>query len=209
MTADPKRITDLDASVQLAGTDLLPVTVNPATAPNTVKTTLTNLIASLFTAKGQIRVATANGASANLAVGTDGQILKSASGETEGVDWVDNTFGVDVVIGNVIGAVISTGVKLYVEMPYAGTITSVRILADTSGSAVVDIWKDTYANYPPTDADSITSATPLTLVGATKNENTNLTNWTKTFSAGDILAFNVDSCATIKQLTISIRGTKT
>lgn len=122
--------------------------------------------------------------------------------------WDLRQFSINMVIGNGL-AVITSGSCGYIEVAFAGLITSVELLADTSGSCVIDIWKDTYANYPPTDADSITSATPPSLVGAAKSTNSTLTNWTKTIAAGDILGFNVDSCNTIKQVTLCIRGTKT
>jgi len=36
-----------------------------------------------------------------------------------------------------------------------------------------------------------------------------LTDWTKTISAGDVLAFNVDSAATITRVTLLLRVEKT
>jgi len=107
------------------------------------------------------------------------------------------------------GAAITTGVKGFLEIPFACTITRATTLADQSGSIVVDIWKDTYANFPPTDADSITSATPPTISSATKAQDSTLTSWTKTITAGDILAFNVDSCTTIERVTISLTVERT
>jgi len=83
------------------------------------------------------------------------------------------------------------------------------MLADQSGSIVVDIWKDTYANFPPTDADSITASAPPTISSAQKSQDSTLTGWTKSISSGDILAFNVDSCATITRVTISLKVEKT
>ena len=53
------------------------------------------------------------------------------------------------------GGVVSTGLKGFFRVPYAGTISGWTILADQSGSIVVDVWKDTYANFPPTVADTI------------------------------------------------------
>jgi hypothetical protein len=117
------------------------------------------------------------------------------------------TFGINFVIDGG-GSAIATGIKGDIEMPFDGTITSVRLLADQSGSIVVDIWEDTYANFPPTDADTSTSATPPTITTATKSEDTTLSSWDTTFSAGDILRINVDSCTTITRCTVSIRGTK-
>lgn len=91
------------------------------------------------------------------------------------------------------GSAITTGIKGDVQVPFAGTITAVTLLADQSGSIVVDIWKDTYANFPPTDADSITASAPPTITTATKNTDSTLTDWTTSITAGDILRFNVDS----------------
>ncbi|MCP4997180.1 MAG: hypothetical protein GY933_00175 [Hyphomicrobiales bacterium] len=105
------------------------------------------------------------------------------------------------------GAAITTGVAGYVEIPFACTITAARALADQSGSIVVDIWKDTYANYPPTDADSITASAPVTITTATKSEDTTLTGWTTSITAANILGFNVDSVTDIELLTVSITVT--
>lgn len=116
-------------------------------------------------------------------------------------------FGINFVIDGG-GSAITTGIKGDIELPFAGTITSVRLLADQSGSIAVDIWKDTYANFPPTDADSITASAVPTITTATKSEDTTLTAWTTTFSAGDILRINVDSATTVQRVTLSIRGTK-
>jgi len=100
---------------------------------------------------------------------------------------------------------IPTGVSGYLEVPAACTISQVTMLANESGSIIVDIWKDTYANFPPTDADSITAVAPPTITTAQKSQDSTLTNWTISLSAGDILAFNVDSCTTITKVTIIIR----
>lgn len=102
------------------------------------------------------------------------------------------------------GSAITTGVKGYKSFPVAGTITGVRMLADQSGSAVVDIWKDTYANFPPTNADSITASAKPTISAAQKSEDTTLTGWTTSVSAGDVFAFNVDSATTITRLTLEL-----
>jgi len=103
------------------------------------------------------------------------------------------------------GSAITTGQKGHLEIPFKCEIQRVTMLADQSGSIVVDIWKDTYANFPPTDADSITSATPPTISAATKAQDSTLTNWTKTINEGDILAFNVDSVATITRVVIVLK----
>lgn len=107
------------------------------------------------------------------------------------------------------GSAITTGEKGHLEIPFAGTINRVTMMADQSGSIVVDIWKDTYANFPPTDADSITAAAPPTITTAQKSQDSTLTDWTTAIAAGDILAFNVDSITTITRVIISLKVTKT
>ena len=107
------------------------------------------------------------------------------------------------------GFLITTGIKGDLEIPFACTINRATALADQSGSIVIDIWKDTYANYPPTDADSITASAPVTISTATKSQDATLTGWTTSISAGDTLRFNVDSVTSITRVTISLRVTVT
>ena len=88
--------------------------------------------------------------------------------------------------------------------------TAARLLADNTGSMVVDIWKDTYANYPPTASpDSITASAKPTLSSAIKSEDTTLTGWTTSISAGDTLRFNVDSCSGITRAVLVLTVTRT
>ncbi len=107
------------------------------------------------------------------------------------------------------GSAITTGQKGHLEIPFACTILQATLLADQSGSIVVDIWKDTYANFPPTDADSITASAPPTLSSAQNSQDSTLTGWTKTIAAGDILAFNVDSATTVTRVTLSLKVKRT
>jgi hypothetical protein len=82
------------------------------------------------------------------------------------------------------------------------------LLADQSGSIVVDIWKDSYANFPPTDADSITASAVPTLSTADKSQDATLTGWTTSVSAGDTLRFNVDSATTVTRVSVLLKVTK-
>lgn len=123
----------------------------------------------------------------------------------QGSSYLDGAIGITIDGG---GSAITTGIKGFIEIPFACTITRVTMLADQSGSAVVDIWKDTYANYPPTDADSITASAVPTISTATKSQDSTLTGWTTSVSAGDIIGFNVDSASTITRLTITLKTTR-
>jgi hypothetical protein len=108
--------------------------------------------------------------------------------------------------------VIATGLKGYLEVAFACTINAATMLADQSGSAVVEIWKCTYANFNPgthpVTGDKINSSTPPTISSTYKSQDTTLTSWTTSVAAGDILAFNVNSCTTITRLTVSLKVTK-
>ena len=132
---------------------------------------------------------------------------------TDGVDAFWATLSSTAAIGYTIdgdGDVITTGeLKPGLQIPFAATIESVTLLADQTGSIVVDIWKDSYANYPPTVADSICGSAKPTLSSAIKSEDTTLTGWTKTIAAGDILLFNVDSATTVQRVTLILKVTKT
>ena len=105
------------------------------------------------------------------------------------------------------GSTIATGQKGHIEIPFACTITQVTTMADASGSIVVDIWKDTYANFPPTNADSICASAKPTLSSAQKAQDSTMTGWTTSISAGDILAYNVDSATTVKRVTVALKVT--
>ena len=106
------------------------------------------------------------------------------------------------------GSAITAGTIVDVLAPFTGTITGWTLLADASGSAVVDIWKDVYANFPPTVADTITASAKPTLTSATKATSSTLTGWTTAVTAGDILRFNLDSASTITRLLLVLDYTR-
>jgi len=106
------------------------------------------------------------------------------------------------------GSAITTGVKGFVEVPFACTITAATLLstdsASTTGSIVIDIWKDTYANYPPVVGDAITASAPPTLSSANKSRDTTLTGWTTAIAAGEVLGFSVTSATTVTKVALSL-----
>lgn len=116
--------------------------------------------------------------------------------------------GIGIIIDGA-GSTITSGIKGDMLVPYACTITTATLLADQTGSIVIDIWKDTYANFPPTDADSITASAPPTITTSTKGQDSSLTGWTTTIAANSILRFNVDSCTSITRVTLFLNVTRT
>lgn len=110
------------------------------------------------------------------------------------------------------GVAISTGIAgIGLRAPFACNIDSWTLLADTTGSITIDIWKDSYANFPPTVADTIIGdGTKPAISSGVKNEATSISGWTTTaIAAGDIIYFNVDSCSAITRCSITLKVTRT
>lgn len=108
------------------------------------------------------------------------------------------------------GNVITAGIKGNLEVPFKCTIQSISLLADQVGAIVIDIWKSTYVNFPPMDADSITASAPPTIIAtADKSQDFTLSGWTTSLIEGDILRFNVDSATDIQRITLSLKVNKT
>jgi len=106
------------------------------------------------------------------------------------------------------GSAIPTGAKGPFMVP-AGTIVAVRLLADQTGSIKIDLWKDSFANYPPTDADSICGGNEPEITNDDTYEDTTLTGWTTTLAADDIIMVNVDSCTTIERCSVILKIQRT
>jgi hypothetical protein len=106
------------------------------------------------------------------------------------------------------GAPIATGQKGHIQVPYAGALNSWTLLADQPANVTLDIWKDTLANFPPTALGSIVAAAPPTLTAAQSSQSSSLTGWSRTFNAGDILAFVVTANDSAQRLTLSLIGTR-
>jgi hypothetical protein len=106
------------------------------------------------------------------------------------------------------GEAITTGVKGYLRVPFNSVIDRVTLAADQAGSIQVDIWKSTYATFPPTDANSITGGNEPKITASNKYEDATLTGWGTSLSEGDILAFNVDSVTGITRVTVSLQVRK-
>ena len=113
--------------------------------------------------------------------------------------------GVIIVTIDGDGSVPSTGIVARLSVPKPLTITQVTLLADVSGSIVFDIWKDSFANYPPTVADTITASAKPTLSGAIKSQDGTLTGWTTSLNSGDTIFINLDSIATITYCTMMLK----
>lgn len=108
------------------------------------------------------------------------------------------------------GSALTTGIKGYLKVDYACTITEASLLADQTGSVVVNIYKCTYSQFDagathPVVGDTITASAPPTISSGTKADDTTLSGWTTAISAGDVLAFNIDSATTITRVSLMLK----
>jgi hypothetical protein len=108
-------------------------------------------------------------------------------------------------------APIQAGVAGDIYIPFALTLTGYTLLADQSGAIKIDIWKDTYANFPPTDADTITNGhEPEIAASGVKAQDTDIADWSgEAIAAGSTLRINVDSCTSIQKCMLALNFTRT
>lgn len=91
----------------------------------------------------------------------------------------------------------------YIVVPFSGTIDRWDIVADVSGSAVIDVWKA--AGAIPVNANSIAGSEKPTLTAQQLNNDTTLTTWTTAVTAGDVFGFELESVTTCTRLTVEVR----
>ena len=112
------------------------------------------------------------------------------------------------------GTSINPGVKGVIVVPFNATITSVFVFGDTIGSAALDIWKCSFAQFDgfvthPSVTDTIVGLNPPAIVSGTKYQNLSLSGWGVALLLGDILAFNVSSTNLFSKLTIVLNLSRT
>ena len=136
---------------------------------------------------------------------TEADIRQFADDIADSTIFLDDAYDNLQIIIDGGGSAITTGIKADLIVPYNCTVLGWDILGNASGSIVIDVWKDTYANFPPTVADTITGTEKPTLSSVAKNQDVALSTWTTTLTRNDILRFNVDSATTVTRVTLSLR----
>jgi hypothetical protein len=108
------------------------------------------------------------------------------------------------------GQVIQTKTA-YVQVSYNGTLTSWTLVADVSGSCTITVFKDTYANFPPTTTADDVYVTAPSLSSQQKNQNLTPTyiGSQATVTAGDYIGFTISAITTITWANLTIQITKT
>ena len=108
-----------------------------------VPTTGEAVLDTIIDAKGDLLVGSAADSVTRLAVGgTNGHVLKVASGETTGLQWAGQSEVIIVACSDETTAIDTTGEKVSFRMPFAMTLTAVRAhvtSACMTGTLTVDI----------------------------------------------------------------------
>ena len=104
------------------------------------------------------------------------------------------------------GFAITTGTKGFIIVPYNARIRSWSLFANTSGSAIIDIWKAGYPNIP-TVSNSITGTDKPILNNQRENHNLLISDWVDSnINAEDTIGFNIDSVdGLLTNLTLILR----
>ena len=156
--------------------------------------------------------ATHTAGTVELGAATDTTLSRASAGvlAVEGVNvaTVNTVITQSVVIQFGDGTnVLTVNDKRRFSIPVAHTLIRWRILSSVSGSVVFDVWRDTFANYPPTVADTISTSKP-TLSSATNAEDSTITDWTEVGAAGDVYIVNVDSVTTCTDVVLELWYTR-
>lgn len=107
------------------------------------------------------------------------------------------------------GSALTSGITSYVQVPYDCTITGWTMLADTPGSATVDVWRGQFTTFPHSAANSITGTSGgAVLTNAVKSTSAVLAGWTTQVSAGDIVTFSLGSATGMNKLTVVLKVVK-
>ena len=109
----------------------------------------------------------------------------------------------NVQLNDHTGADLVAGEKATVRVSRRCRITDAVMASEQVGNLKVDIWVTTVAEWPAADADSICGGSELQLTAAQITQN-DLSGWSTALEAGDLLTFNVDSCAGIERAMIHL-----
>lgn len=98
------------------------------------------------------------------------------------------------------GSSLAAGQQSDSYFPAPCTIVGFVLLADPTGSVVLDLWKTAFGAFPPSNANSICAAAKPTIVSGNKYLDNTLSGWSVNIAAGDVIRFNIDSVSVITRL---------
>lgn len=131
------------------------------------------------------------------------EIKTSENGSNDAIDSITIVFdaGVD--------GEISVDSQTDIFVPYGCTIKAYTMLAVGPGSITVNVWKNTFENFPPNASDSICASNRPTITEGIKSQDLTLSGWSTSVIAGDTIRANVDSCAGISRVSLTLTVERT
>lgn len=140
--------------------------------------------------------------------GSHGQSWVYNTGSAHLTSWKDDDYNIQFHIGdgtNVISTGSTSAGYAYVEVPVNSDIQSWAVYGDATGSIVTNVFKSTYAGFPPTS--------PLAGLGqplmTNLRKNTGNATGTTSVNQGDLLLLSVSSVSTLTLATVALRARKT
>jgi len=103
----------------------------------------------------------------------------------------------------------SSGSSIGFEMPVAGSLQTATLITDNASDIEIQLWKDTFANYPPASPDNITGNSPLRTLSLRTLQVTALTTWTCCFAAGDWIVPRIIGCSGPTKVFMALRWNRT
>lgn len=119
--------------------------------------------------------------------------LASTADLTRTINYVVDSGSIDMLPGN----------KGSITLDVSGVIESLVILSDQQGDLTLDIKKSNYLTFPT--FTSIVGGVYPQINNQIKVRDDDLTNWTKSIVAGDILSFDVIAVNNINRFLISLK----
>ena len=139
-------------------------------------------------------------------------VASVTAGLISNTDYATFKVGSCGVIFTSVSGVVTNGTTGYAQVPYNGTITGWTLVSTSaSGSCTVTVFKDTFANYPPTSpTDNIFTVQPA-LVSQIKNQDLAPTfvGSQATVAAGDWIGFTISGVALVSWVNLTLSITKT
>ena len=142
------------------------------------------LMESVATTKGDIFVSTASGVVVRLGVGTNGQVITAASGETEGLGWADASGGLPSIIAESGGS---------------------RTLALTDAGDVLRVTASGDYTIPPNSSVAFVIGTPIEIYKTTTALNVGIVGGTGVTVEGTLgdVDFDLSGLGTVRLLKVA------
>jgi hypothetical protein len=159
---------------------------------------------------GNISNGGAIGSTASLIVGTGvSGVLETKSAEDVRSIINLNTGSIGMEVDGHDVVIPLNPVKGHIYIPFACTITGWELISNETTNLEVEIWKDSYANYPPTGADIISGSSNPSITGGIKANSTSLPGWTTALNAGDYVKLAVILNSASTWFTLILKVTRT